>query len=241
MPPNVSIFDIFREPLYLESIGASLGLGINSMRKRQLPSKDYSVSEWLYAVSNSRKGAGTLASAMMHGIYGGDIDKLSARCVLDRVYWGWYLPNPGLSARPMPVAEQALLDTLGQDKQIQKMALEPRSVLVDFGDKGMESLPQALSAALREQPNVTIETGEAVQDVVYNKANQQVHVRYLPHMVWSMSLTVYDRLSVPTPRTSPSTTPTYTTRSSQHYLHRILPVSQETNSPHSQQHTPYPS
>ncbi|KAK2938019.1 FAD/NADP-binding domain superfamily [Fusarium oxysporum f. sp. vasinfectum] len=176
MPPNVSLFDIFREPLYLESIGASLGLGINSLRKRYLPSKDYSVSEWLYAVSNSRKGAGTLASAMMHGIYGGDIDKLSARCVLDRVYWGWYLPNPGLSARPMPVAEQTLLETLGQDKQIQKMALEPRSVLVDFGDKGMESLPQALSAALREQPNVTIKTGEAVQDVVYNKANQQVHI-----------------------------------------------------------------
>ncbi|CZR35216.1 uncharacterized protein FPRO_00662 [Fusarium proliferatum ET1] len=176
MPPNVSIFDIFREPLYLESIGASLGLGINSLRKRTLPSKDYSVSEWLYAVSNSRKGVGTLASAMMHGIYGGDINKLSARSVLDRVYWGWYLPNPGLSARPMPVAEQTLLETLGQDKQIQKMALEPRSALVDFGDKGMESLPQALSAALREQPNVTIKTGEAVQDVVHNKTNQQVHV-----------------------------------------------------------------
>ncbi|KAF9775342.1 hypothetical protein IL306_006553 [Fusarium sp. DS 682] len=176
MPPNVSIFDIFREPLYLESIGASLGLGINSLRKRRLPSEDYSVSEWLYAVSNSRKGAGTLASAMMHGIYGGDINKLSARCVLDRIYWGWYLPNPGLSARPMPMAEQTLLETLGQDKQIQKMALEPRSALVDFGGKGMESLPQALSAALREQPNVTIKTSEAVQDVIYNKANQQVHI-----------------------------------------------------------------
>jgi oxygen-dependent protoporphyrinogen oxidase len=237
MPPNVSLFDIFREPLYLESIGASLGLGINSLRKRYLPSKDYSVSEWLYAVSNSRKGAGTLASAMMHGIYGGDIDKLSARCVLDRVYWGWYLPNPGLSARPMPVAEQTLLETLGQDKQIQKMALEPRSVLVDFGDKGMESLPQALSAALREQPNVTIKTGEAVQDVVYNKANQQVHVRYLPLMAWSMSLTAYVRLPVPTPRTSPSTTPRYTIRSSQRCLHKILLVSQETNSLRSQQHT----
>ncbi|KAF4338849.1 protoporphyrinogen oxidase [Fusarium beomiforme] len=175
-PPNTSIFDIFREPLYLESIGAGLGLGINSLRRRFLPSKDYSVSEWLYTVSNSRKGVGTLASAMMHGIYGGDINKLSARCVLDRIYWGWYLPNPGLSARPMPMAEQALLETLGQDKQIQKMALEPRSALVDFGDKGMESLPQALSAALREQPNVTIKTGEAVQDVVYNKANQQVQI-----------------------------------------------------------------
>ncbi|KAF4448591.1 Protoporphyrinogen oxidase [Fusarium austroafricanum] len=175
-PPNINIFDIFREPLYLESIGASLGLGINSLRKRHLPTEDQSVSDWLYAVSNSRKGAGTLASAMMHGIYGGDINKLSARCVLDRVYWGWYLPNPGMTARPMPLSEQTLLETLGQDKQIQKMALEPRSALVDFGDKGMESLPKALAAALREQPNVTIQTGEAVKEVLYHKTDQQVHI-----------------------------------------------------------------
>ncbi|KAF4989718.1 hypothetical protein FGRMN_8933 [Fusarium graminum] len=176
MPPNVSIFDIFREPLYLESIGAGIGLGINSLRQRQLPAEDESVADWLYKITNSTKGVGTLASAMMHGIYGGDITKLSARSVLDRIYWGWYLPNPGLSARPMPVPEQALLETLGQDKQIQKMALEPKSALLDFGDKGMESLPQAISAALRDQSNVTIKTGEAVQDLVYNTDNQQVHI-----------------------------------------------------------------
>ncbi|KAF4962529.1 hypothetical protein FSARC_9396 [Fusarium sarcochroum] len=176
MPPNVSIFDVFREPLYLESIGASLGLGINSLRRRQLPAKDQSVSEWLYKITNSVKGASTLASAMMHGIYGGDIEKLSARSVLDRVYWGWYLPNPGMSARPMPVPEQSLLETLGQDRQIRKMALEPRSALVDFGDKGMESLPQAISAALREQPNVTIKTGEPVKSVVYDEDAQKVKI-----------------------------------------------------------------
>ncbi|KIL94510.1 protoporphyrinogen oxidase [Fusarium avenaceum] len=176
MPPNVSIFDIFREPLYLESIGASIGLGINTLRQRQLPAEDESVADWLYKITNSRKGVGTLASAMMHGIYGGDITKLSARSVLDRIYWGWYLPNPGLSARPMPVPEQMILETLGQDRQIQTMALEPKSALLDFGDKGMETLPQAISAALRDQPNVTIKTGEAVQELLYDKAKQQVNI-----------------------------------------------------------------
>jgi oxygen-dependent protoporphyrinogen oxidase len=149
---------------------------INQMRKRQLPAEDESVADWLYKVTNSRKGVGNLASAMMHGIYGGDINKLSARSVLDRIYWGWYLPNPGLGARPMPVPEQLLLETLGQDRQIQKLALEPKSALIDFGDKGMESLPQAMGAALQDQPNVTIMTGEAVNDIQYDEAKQQVQV-----------------------------------------------------------------
>lgn len=178
MPPNVSIFDIIREPLYLESIGAGLGLMINHLRKRHLPAEDESVADWLYKVTNSRKGIGNMASAMMHGIYGGDIHKLSARSVLDRIYWGWYLPNPGLHARPMPVPESLILETLGQDRQIQKLALEPKSALIDFGDKGMESLPQAIGAALQDQPNVTIKTGEAVKDIQYDEAKQQVQVGF---------------------------------------------------------------
>ncbi|QPC75780.1 hypothetical protein HYE68_006532 [Fusarium pseudograminearum] len=176
MPPNVSIFDIIREPLYLESIGAGLGLMINHLRKRHLPAEDESVADWLYKVTNSRKGIGNMASAMMHGIYGGDIHKLSARSVLDRIYWGWYLPNPGLHARPMPVPESLILETLGQDRQIQKLALEPKSALIDFGDKGMESLPQAIGAALQDQPNVTIKTGEAIKDIQYDEAKQQVQI-----------------------------------------------------------------
>lgn len=177
LPPYITIADIFREPLYLQSIGASIGLGINNLRSRQLPLDDQSVADWLYTISNSRKAAGTLASAMMHGIYGGDINKLSARSVLDRVYWGWYLPNPGMGARPMPLPEQGILETLGQDKQIQKMALEPKNALLDFGEAGMESLPKALVAALEEQPNVTIKLSEPVKNVSYDQARQKVNVR----------------------------------------------------------------
>ncbi|RBR07651.1 uncharacterized protein FIESC28_10550 [Fusarium coffeatum] len=176
MPPNIGIFGILREPLYLESIGAGVGLFLNSLRKRHLPADDESVVDWLYKVTASRQGVNNLASAMMHGIYGGDINKLSARSVLDRIYWGWYLPNPGPRARPMPVPEQMILDTLGQDRQIQKLAMQPKSALYDFGDKGMESLPQAMGAALKDQPNVTIKTGEAVKDIAYDEAKQQVQI-----------------------------------------------------------------
>lgn len=239
MPPNVSIFDIFREPLYLESIGASIGLGINTLRQRQLPAEDESVADWLYKITNSRKGVGTLASAMMHGIYGGDITKLSARSVLDRIYWGWYLPNPGLSARPMPVPEQMILETLGQDRQIQKMALEPKSALLDFGDKGMETLPQAISAALRDQPNVTIKTGEAVQELLYDKAKQQVNVsNFIQVTTEQLTHNIYYRLPPQMPKTRPTLTHRYTTRSFQHSPPSKPLVLQEINSLPSPQHTP---
>ncbi|KAF4979279.1 hypothetical protein FZEAL_4478 [Fusarium zealandicum] len=175
LPPYISFFDIFREPLYLQSIGAAIGIALNNLKRRMLPAKDLSVSDWLYAISNSRKAAGTMASAMMHGIYGGDIDKLSARSVLDRAYWAYYLPkHPG--ARAMPLYEQAILETLGQDKQIQKMALGPKSALVDFGAAGMESLPQAIGAALREQPNVTIKTSEPITSVAYDQDNNKIEI-----------------------------------------------------------------
>ncbi|KAM5356250.1 hypothetical protein ACJ41O_002896 [Fusarium nematophilum] len=176
LPPYVSPFDIFREPLYLQSIGASLGLGLNSLRSKKLPAEDQSVSEWLYSITNSRKGVGTLASAMMHGIYGGDIDKLSARCVLDRIYWGWYLPTPDRGVRPMPMPERELLETLGRDRQIQQVARVPKNVLLDFGDKGMETLPRAIGEALRDQPNITIKTSEPVKAVSYDEASKSVKI-----------------------------------------------------------------
>ncbi|KAF4464992.1 protoporphyrinogen oxidase [Fusarium albosuccineum] len=177
LPPFFSTLDLFREPLFLQTIGAGIVLGINSLRRsHQAPLEDESVSDWLYSITNSRKGVGTLASAMMHGIYGGDIDKLSARCVLDRIYWGWYLPDPGLGRRAMPMLEQDILESLGKDEQIQKMTSMPKGALLDFGESGMEALPQALGAALRDQPNVTIKTSERVRRLSYDQTNKRVKI-----------------------------------------------------------------
>lgn len=176
MPPFATLTDFLREPLFLQSVGAGLALAINTLRRRQLPGEDYSVAEWLYRITNSRKAVGTLASAMMHGIYGGDINKLSARSVLDRIYWGWYLPNPGPHARPMPMPEKEILEALGKDREIQKLALSPKNALVDFGESGMETLPRAMADALRGQPNVTIKTGEHAKSLVYDRENRKIEV-----------------------------------------------------------------
>ncbi|RSM18567.1 hypothetical protein CDV31_002496 [Fusarium ambrosium] len=176
MPPFATFADFFREPLFLQSFGAGFALALNTLRSRQLPAQDYSVAEWLYKLTNSRKAAGTMASAMMHGIYGGDINKLSARSVLDRMYWAWYLPNPGPHARPMPMPEKEILETLGKDKEIQKMALLPKNSLFDFNESGMETLPRAMADALRSQPNVTIKTGEYAKSLTYDQKNKKIEI-----------------------------------------------------------------
>ncbi|UPK99388.1 hypothetical protein LCI18_010323 [Fusarium solani-melongenae] len=176
MPPFAPFADFLREPLFLQSFWAGLALAFNTLRRRHLPAQDYSVAEWLYKITNSRKAVGTMASAMMHGIYGGDINKLSARSVLDRIYWGWYLPNPGLHARPMPMPEKEILEALGKDKEIQKLALSPKNALVDFGEAGMETLPRAMADALRSQPNVTIKTGEDVWGLTYDQKTKKIEI-----------------------------------------------------------------
>ncbi|KAF7548377.1 hypothetical protein G7Z17_g7092 [Cylindrodendrum hubeiense] len=177
LPPAIPISEIFSEPLYLQNIPAALMiLWKSTLGSKGVPKDDPSISEWLYEISNSRKAAATMASAMVHGIYGGDIDKLSAKSVFDRIYWGWYLPSLGSRQRPMPMAEKDLIETLGKDKQIQKLASEPKGALLDFGAEGMESLPNALEAALRDQPNVTIKLNTPITSLKHDTNKDKIKI-----------------------------------------------------------------
>lgn len=180
LPPHISIFDIFREPLFTQNIPAAMVMFFNKMFKANDPSKipnnDISISDWMHELTSSRHAAGTMASAMVHGIYGGDIEKLSARSVFDRFFWNWYLPEPGFGRRNMPLVETEILKTLGRDKQIQQMALKPKGALIDFGEAGMQSLTDALAAVLKEQSNVTIKLNSPVASIRHDTVKDRVQV-----------------------------------------------------------------
>lgn len=148
------------------------------MRSRAVPLKDMSVSEWLYEISGSRAVAENVASAMIHGIYGGDIDRLSARSVFDRFYWAYYLPSMGSDLRQMTMREQTFMSELSQDPQIRRMALKAKGALLHFGKEGMDSLPRALADALERTPNVEIRKGIPVRDISYDAETEKVNVRY---------------------------------------------------------------
>ncbi|POR31614.1 Protoporphyrinogen oxidase [Tolypocladium paradoxum] len=174
LPPAASIAEFVREPLFLESFWAGLGFLIRRMRTRAVPLQDMSIAEWLHDVSMSRSVADNFASAMIHGIYGGDIDKLSARSVFDRLYWGYYLPNMGPHVRQMTAREEVLMSALSQDPEIRRLALKPKGSLLHFGAAGMESLTAALADALEAQPNVDIKKGSPVGSISYDKEAQKI-------------------------------------------------------------------
>ena len=176
LPPTASLAEFCREPLFLQSFFAGLGFLLRRMRSRAVPLKDMSISEWIYEISGSRTIAENFASAMVHGIYGGDIDKLSARSVFDRFYWAYYLPNMGPGLRQMTVREEALMSALSKDPEIRRMALKAKGSLLHFGQAGMDSLPKALADALESAPNVEIKKGNPVGDISYDPATEKVNV-----------------------------------------------------------------
>ncbi|KAH0596399.1 hypothetical protein MHUMG1_05516 [Metarhizium humberi] len=176
LPPAGSFAEFCREPLFLQSIWGGLGFLLRRMRSRAVPIKDMSVSEWLYEISGSRAVAENVASAMIHGIYGGDIDKLSARSVFDRFYWAYYLPNMGSDLRQMTMREQTFMSELSQDPQIRRMALKARGALLHFGRAGMDSLPKALADVLEATPNVEIKKGIPVRDISYDMETEKVNI-----------------------------------------------------------------
>ncbi|KAJ6445616.1 protoporphyrinogen oxidase [Purpureocillium lavendulum] len=179
LPPAASLAEFVREPLFLESFWAGLGFllrRVTRSRSRSVPLKDMSISEWLRDISMSRTVGDNIASAMVHGIYGGDIDLLSARSVFDRFYWGYYLPNMGPGVRQMTAREEVLMSSFAKDPQIRRMALKPKGSLLHFGGAGMESLPRALANALEAQPNVEIRKGNPVSNISYDKEAQKVEI-----------------------------------------------------------------
>lgn len=174
LPPAASIGEFVREPLFLESFWAGLGFLIRRMRTRAVPLRDMSIAEWLHDVSMSRSVADNFASAMIHGIYGGDIDRLSARSVFDRLYWAYYLPNMRPGVRQMTAREEVLMSALSRDPEIRRLALKPKGSLLHFGAAGMESLTAALADALEAQPNVEVKKGSPVGSISYDKEAQKV-------------------------------------------------------------------
>ncbi|UNI15171.1 oxygen-dependent protoporphyrinogen oxidase [Purpureocillium takamizusanense] len=179
LPPAASIAEFVREPLFLESFWAGLGFLLRRLtrsRSRAVPLKDMSISEWLRDISMSRTVGDNIASAMVHGIYGGDIDLLSARSVFDRLYWGYYLPNMGPGVRQMTAREEVLMSSFARDPQVRSMALKPKGSLLHFGGAGMESLPLALADALEAQPNVEIRKGSPVSSISYDEGAHKVEI-----------------------------------------------------------------
>lgn len=179
MPPHTNFLQLLQEPLFLNSFWAGLGFLWRRMRRQPVPQDDLSISQWLKEISGSVTMGDNLGSAMIHGIYGGDIDRLSARSVLDRAYWAYYMPNNGPLIRHMPEREEQFMTDMAKDPEVVRVAKKKRHSLLHFGPAGLEALPKALADALKSQSNVTIKLGESVENIAYKPENKTVEVGLL--------------------------------------------------------------
>ncbi|KAL7820410.1 Protoporphyrinogen oxidase [Trichoderma aethiopicum] len=178
LPPHTSLTAFASEPLVLESLWAGFGYVLRRLfsKKVGVPVQDLSIADWIQHITGSRAVAENLASAMVHGIYGGDIYTLSARSVLDRFYWVHYLPALGPNVRHMALSEQVFMEAMGQDPLIRKLAQQPRGALLNFGAAGMETLPIALADALNGQANVEVKLGAKVTGLEYESETEMMKI-----------------------------------------------------------------
>ncbi|EGX90565.1 protoporphyrinogen oxidase [Cordyceps militaris CM01] len=179
MPPDASVFDCLREPLFRECFRGALGTAagyVTGRHRGALPAEDLSVADWLRLVTGDAVVGRNLVSAMIHGIYGGDIERLSARSVLDRMYYALHLPPAAPGHRHVPAHELAFMERRADDDLVCAMANRPKGALVHFGAQGMEALPKALENALSGQANVTIRRDTPVTDIAYLPQEERVQV-----------------------------------------------------------------
>ncbi|TLS25814.1 hypothetical protein PpBr36_07696 [Pyricularia pennisetigena] len=154
-------------------------LGAEEYCQRLVDSQDESIGSCLTRIFGGRSSvADNLASAMTHGIYGGDIWKLSIQSTLfARAQMFPYrldMPKPSRDSR-------FSVERLSDLNMMTFLTKASSRECVTTGQRllggytgfygGMEALTEALVQALRKRSNVEIETGSLVADVAPSPSN----------------------------------------------------------------------
>jgi protoporphyrinogen/coproporphyrinogen III oxidase len=143
------------------------------------PEMDMSIGDWFRSVTGSPALVDNVISAMVHGIYGGDVDKLSMRSLFPQLWHNFYRKRAKNHVL-MPPAEYALMKRLGRAEHVQESAARTAKGLF-WPEGGMSSLTNVLIAELKAQTNVTLKYSQPVQGLVYDKARDKVNVRASRH------------------------------------------------------------
>lgn len=136
-------------------------------RNEPYPSEDMSISEFVKFATGRPELTDNLVSAMLHGIWGGDADKLSMASAMPAQYWRFFSKH---MEDCLKVAEYELgaLISLGNDRKLRKFRKDTQKDQLVFFKDGMSSLPNALERGLRERKNVTFELGNPIVNLRYD-------------------------------------------------------------------------
>jgi oxygen-dependent protoporphyrinogen oxidase len=162
----------------------------NAMFEYSRPTRPSSLEdESIGSFMNRRFGGpelgNNLVSAVLHGIYAGDIYKLSMRSLLPLP---WMLEaesgsiSNSLVARTKPgtitaVDRALMVEETGKMSEEEKAAWKNTSVYTFRG--GIRTLTAALESSLRSNPNVTIKLNHQLKSVAYDKEHDNIEVTLL--------------------------------------------------------------
>ncbi|KAF3941570.1 hypothetical protein ABW19_dt0206092 [Dactylella cylindrospora] len=176
---GAGIFSALRLPVLKGAVTSILTEPFRSRRPKDV--EDESVESFL----TRRIGpdlTNNLVSAVFHGIYAGDIAKLSADALLhemyrnERLYGG--LLRGAFGVQEMPVDDLILRQMYA--KRSAGLLNKMKGVSIYSFKGGMETFTKALAEDARERENVTIRTGVEVTGVRYNEGKSAIKVLGYP-------------------------------------------------------------
>ncbi|KAI1335892.1 hypothetical protein F5Y15DRAFT_408823 [Xylariaceae sp. FL0016] len=160
----------FTEPLYDGALRAARKINeLQIQRFRDEPfledspakliHKDESLGAWLTRIMDDARPVKNVVSGIMHGIYGGDVNKLSAKnTMLDRLWYSLTLGKPPGAMWMFSKDCSLLADMMGKDNHLKIIEMAERCIdwkLLVFED-GLMSLVDGLANDLKKCKNVTI-------------------------------------------------------------------------------------
>ncbi|RFU32474.1 hypothetical protein B7463_g3876, partial [Scytalidium lignicola] len=151
---------------------------------------DESIASFLERRLGSSAPIDNLVSAVIHGIYAGDVYRLSAASLMPEAYareeiYGGFVAAIGNFVKQGKTGsvlrkDHALLNEMrGKVSLDMKTRMQNASVYSFKG--GISTLPEALESSLRANPNVTIELGKKVESLVYGGKTNTINVGSLQY------------------------------------------------------------
>ncbi|KAM0332137.1 hypothetical protein ACHAQA_002410 [Verticillium albo-atrum] len=137
------------------------------------PPKDMSVGDFLRMAAGESRTIDQFASAVLHGIWGGDIDRLSMQSVMPKPWYNYWYKEPLPDLCHLPEHEVALVTQLLSEEVRDMVKLSHQGALIAFPE-GMSSVPKAIAKSLEGKPNVEIKLGQSISSVQYDAAARKV-------------------------------------------------------------------
>jgi oxygen-dependent protoporphyrinogen oxidase len=136
------------------------------------------------ALLNYHLGPSTaeLASAVMHGIYAGDVKNLSVRSLLPSLYFhashgNGIIPSLLLRGDFHSLADEEIYES-PRSQEFLKLHEETKDMSVIYFRGGLETLTKALREHLSKLPNVSIHTNKEAVSLDYNAKGKVVEVSF---------------------------------------------------------------